>query len=295
MELRRLLSHVNDPNHPAHGVISTALVAGLTLVDPRPLTTGRRLVYRGAVAALTAWTVAVSLRSADEIGVIPPAGRAAITVGAAGAALGVAEAGEALDARMHDRLARSGARRPRVWLAAGGAVLSLAAWWLGRLSDSAQSAGEDSEPEDVLIELPDDVRTLAERVLSATDAFGAPELRAQLAQARLIDEREEPGATFWPSARLHVPDGSPRAVPGEATFPVIGRFRALDDRTFDLRVLVVAGRLDSLHVEESADWTSEDWDGWYGAGRDLDELGAWPAPDGLELLIETKDGWSPAP
>lgn len=56
-----------------------------------------------------------------------------------GAALGFAEAGESIDARLQDLLSRAGVRRPRIWIAAAEASLSLAVWWIARLGERAAS------------------------------------------------------------------------------------------------------------------------------------------------------------
>ncbi|GAA4195758.1 hypothetical protein GCM10022219_21340 [Microbacterium oryzae] len=136
-----MLAQLNDVNSVANGLVSTAATAGLTLIDPRKLTAGRRAAYRGAIAALTAWVAWTALRE-DDVAVSPGA-RVGITTGAAGAVLGFAELGEALDARMHDGLVRAGAARPRLWLAAAAAVLSLVSWWGGRTAGRRQAGTRD--------------------------------------------------------------------------------------------------------------------------------------------------------
>lgn len=250
MRFRGFLKSVNDSNSVAHGAVSAALVAGLALIEPRGLTTGRRLAYRGAIAVFTAWTVWASLRPRQEedLDLIGPIGRAAVTVGGAGSALGIAEAAEAIDARVHDGLVRVGARRPRLWLAAGEAALSLVAWWVGeRVGDQSSSLFDFDEPVEQLVALPEELRQLAERILAATDEHGAPQLRDQLAVAKAVSFDD--GAIEMSFAQFNVPESLPRAVPGTATFPVIGRFRALGDRSFDIRLFVDNGRLESIRLE----------------------------------------------
>lgn len=293
MGFRGVSRRLNDPNSVAHGVVSTGLVAGLALIEPRRLTTGRRLAYRGAAAAVTAWTVWASLRprtdsDPDPIGSI---GRAAVTTGAAGAALGFAEAGEAIDARVHDRLARAGARHPRLWLALGEAAFSVAAWWTSRLGDRIDPEDIDAVegPVRALVDLPEELRAVVSLVLSTTDEHGAPQLREQLSAARVISF--DAGAIEVSFAQFDIPEDMPRAVPGTARFPVIGRFRALDDRTFDVRVFAEDGRLESVHIDEGADWTPEERDAWYESGHDLSELTTWPRPEDIELLAETEAGY----
>lgn len=278
-----------------HGVVSTGLVAALALVEPRKLTTGRRLGYRVGVAAVAAWTMWVSLRTSKNTGpdLLGPVGRVAVTTGAAGAVFGFAEAGEAIDARLHDGLVRVGARRPRLWLAAGEAALSALAWGMGRVSDRAgvDDLDDFEEPERALIDMPAGLREMASHVLSATDGHGAPELREQLAGARVVSFGD--GALDISFAQFDTPKGLPRAVPGDATFPAIGGFRALGNRTFDIRIFVEDGRLESIRIDEGADWSDEARDSWNNTGRDLSELMGWPAPGDIELLIETATGYKP--
>jgi len=295
MGVRGFARRVNDPGSVVHGVVSTGLAAGLVLIEPRKLTTGRRLAYRGVVAAVTAWTVWASLRpgSSSEADPVGPVGRAAVTTGAAGAAFGAAEAGEAIDARLHDGLASAGARRPRLWLAAAAAALSAAAWWIGRLGDRIDIDDADTwdEPTQFVVDVPEDVRALAVQLLSATDECGAPELRVQFDGARLVSYDE--GRVETGFAQFDTPEGFSRAVPGDATFPVIGRFRALEDRTFDVRLVVENGRLDSIHIHEGADWTPAEQAAWNDAGHDITDLGAWPLPEQIDLLVETPAGYRP--
>ena len=292
MPFRSALRALNDPNSVAHGVVSTGVVAALALIDPRSLTTGQRAIYRLANAGLAAWIVGISFRSADPSGSIPPMGRAALVAGTGGATLGFAEAGEAVDARVHDAIARAGAAHPRRWLAAGGAILALGSWGLGRALDTPE---DTPEPEEVVVDLPEDIRTLAAHLLSATDDFGAPELRAQLADARrlVFDDSDDSDDEFWPDAQLAVSDELPKAVPSNATFPGVGRVRAFGDLSFDVRLMVTNGVLTSVVVEEGADWAAEQRDAWYESGRHLGELGNWPVPGDLALLVETREGLRP--
>lgn len=291
MPIRSALRALNDPTSITHGVVSSCVVGVLTLIDPRRLTVGQRLVYRLANAGLAAWTVGVGFRSSDPSGAVPPVGRAALVAGAAGAALGFADAGEAVDARVQDAIARTGARHPRRWLAAGGTVLAFGSWWASRTLDAP---GNEDTPEvhEAAVDLPEDVRALAAHLLAATDLFGAPELRAQLAHAqRLVFDDSDGG--FWPVAQLQVDVDLPRAVPADATFPVVGRFRAMGDVTFDVRLVVTDGVLASLFVDEGGDWTPEQRDAWYESGGDLGALGGWPALGDLEMLIESPEGLRP--
>ncbi|GAA1420069.1 hypothetical protein [Agrococcus citreus] len=292
---RSALSPLGDADSVAHGVVSSAAVAALTLIDPRVLTPGRRLGYRAAMAGLTAWSTWALLRT--EAGAALSAGaRLGMVVGAAGATLGIAEAGEALDARLHDRVRAAGIDRPRALLAAAAGAISIGGWWLGRRSDAAAAtavAGVEDEPAEELVEVPDDVRALADRLLAATDGFGAPELRSQLAAARAVRwEGPEPEG-FWPGIGFAVPAGAPLAVPGDANLPVIGRYTAVEGRSFDVMLGVQDGRLAMLSISEGRDWSDDERIAWIEADRGVHELQGWPSPDELELLVETPDGLRP--
>lgn len=269
-------------------------MAALALIDPRALSTGGRVLYRGALAAMTAWTVwtGVRPRRATDPDPIGPVGRAAVVTGAVGAAIGLAPAGEAIDARIHGRLVRGGVRQPRLWIAAGNAVLSLGAWWAARsLDDAAEMESWFDVSSMTTTEVPDDVRAVAARLLGATDGFGATELREQLARARATTFVD--GELQADYVAFEVADDAPRAVPGNATFPVIGRFRALDNRTFDVRLTVADGHLNAYEVVEGADWSNDQLDAWETEGNDVGQLESRPDAGELELLIETPNGYEP--
>ena len=148
----------------------------------------------------------------------------------------------------------------------------------------APETDEPDEPD--LVDIPDEVRALAERLLGATELYGAPELRAQLAGAR---------ATLFagPSIGFDVPAGTALAVPGDANFPVVGLYRALDDRTFEVYLGVLGGHLSTLSVSEARDWTEAQQEEWFEGGRGVHELPGWPDPASLELFIETPQGLRP--
>ena len=308
MELRGILRELNNPNSVIHGVVSTAAVTGLALVEPRKLTTGRRLAYRSAIAGLTAWVMHASLRpvNEDDFDIVGPVGRAAITTGTAGAVFGIAEVGEKLDARLHDSIKRAGVRHPRLWMATGEGAVSAATWFLGRRFDNGgisfedifneafEEAMEEEErvaPNRTLHEVPENLRAIISAMLEATDEFGAPQLREQLAAASVYHwNGAEPD---FNSAQFHVPNHIPRLVPGNYRFPVIGRFTALGDLTFTIQFFVDDGYLGSVHIEDSGDWTQEQLDRWEEICEDVPERDIIPSPDKVELLIETNSGYQP--
>ncbi|MEV8266275.1 hypothetical protein [Microbacterium sp. NPDC076911] len=288
---RVALAQLNNSRSVTNGVVSASLMAVMTLIEPRRLTTVGRLFYRLSMAVLTAWGVWVVLRSDDD-GTLPAAARAGVTVGAAGATLGIAEAGEALDARLSDSLVRAGATRPRAILAVGAAAVSLASWWVARTRpETTQQECFDEGAAEQQVDVSDEVRAIVSQLLMVSNEFGAPELRAQLASARASVYQGSQLGAFWPGVGFRVPADLPLAVPGDATFPVIGRYRALGDRTFDVYLVVQEGRLATLAISEARDWTDEELESWMDADHGLQELGSWPSVDELDLLIETAEGY----
>ena len=175
-----------------------------------------------------------------------------------------------------------------------GACLTGAAFMTRQVRDAVPTlddlrAAQDPEPaeaeagEPELVDVPDEARALAELLLGATEGYGAPELRAQLDEAR---------ATLFggPSIAFEVPGDLPFAVPGDANFPVVGVYRALDDRTFEVYLSVLSGHLSALSISEGRDWTEEQQTEWFEGGRGVHELPGWPDTSELELFIETPDG-----
>ncbi|WP_313551253.1 hypothetical protein [Corynebacterium sp.] len=296
MELRGILNKLNNPNSVLHGVVSTGAVTALTLVEPRKLSTGRRLAYRGATAGLAAWSMHAGLRpiSENDFDVIGPIGRAAISTGTAGVVMGAAEVGEGLDARLHDAVKRTGVRHPRLWLAAGGGTFAAAAWWLGRRFDGGGVNLDEvlpDAPNRTLHEVPDNLRAVINTLLEATDEFAAPQLREQLAEASVYHWDGE--APDFDSTQFHVPYHISRVVPGNYRFPVIGTFTAVQDLPFTIELFIDDGYLDSVNIERTPDWTPEQEERWEEICAVNPDLELIPSPDDVELLIETPSGYQP--
>lgn len=297
MRVRELLNQLGDPNSVAHGVVSTVATTGLALIDPRRLSVGGRLAYRSAAAVLGAWTTWAGLRPTGGVDPLGRVGRVAGAVGAAGAVMGVAEASEAVDARLHDSLVRAGATRPRLWLAGGQAALSVLAWWGGRAADRRSEAEAEAEAlhrdehVEILVPLPEDLRYVIERVLSSTEDHSAAALRTQVPAVRVAEPSDDDD--FWPHESLITDLDVARVVPASSTFPVLGRFRALGDRTFDVRLGIDDGRLSGLWVQEGGDWTPGERESWENDDRELSDLRTWPNAADLELFIETPEGHRP--
>ncbi len=282
---------LNDPHTVENAVGLTGATAGLTLIDPRRLSVGGRIAYRAALGAITGWATWTAVRTEHEY-LMPTAAKIGVTAGAVGVVLALCEASEALDARIHDALASSGVRRPRLAMAGATAALGVGSWWLARRVDNEFP---DFEPDDdpatpETVPVPEEVRALVSAILEKTESFGARELRAQLAQAGAIAYMGEREDEFYPGIGFEVPEKLPHAVPANATFPVIGRYRPLDGRTFDVRLFVSEGRLASLDVFHSAEWSEDEIFEWEMSGRSVQDLPGWPSPDELAFLIETPEG-----
>ncbi|GAA3652381.1 hypothetical protein [Microbacterium marinilacus] len=134
---------------------------------------------------------------------------------------------------------------------------------------------------------------LVEALLAADEGYGSAELRAQLASARAVRYEGPDPDGFWPGIGLEVPGDLPLAVPGDANFPVVGLYRPLDGRVFEVYLTVLGGRLSTLSISEGRDWTEDEQVEWMEAGRGVHELPGWPVPADLELLVETPGGLRP--
>jgi hypothetical protein len=268
VDLRDSLRRLGDPHSTEFGVVSSVAVGALSLIDPSALSPARRAAYRTALAAVTGAMTWAAARS--EFGSVEA--RVGTTVG---------EAGEAVDARMQRGLVRLGVRRPRVVIAATSVAFAAAtfladrAWNLHTLPDPDALGWEDRL-------LPDPVRVLTSALLARTDAFGAPELRAQLETAR---ERTFTNERFQsPSfVQFVVADDAPLAVPGNAAFPVTARFAADDGTLYIVTLAIGDGRLASLEIVEVTDDGEEP----------TREMGRWPEAHEVTLHVETPRGTVP--
>lgn len=262
--------------------------AGLGLVRPARLSPGWLLLYRLATAGLAGVTVWSAL-SRDPF----PDERFTVGagLGAAGLTMAVAPVAESVDERLHRRLQHAGARHPRRLLAAGTLLVgALAALLDRRLAAAPIWPAEADDPEQGLVDVPAEVRALAAALLAQTDQYGAAELRAQLATARAELYQGPTADGFWAGIGFHTDPALPRAVPGEANFPVIGRYTAIEDRSFEVYITITGGMLANLSISEGSDWGEQDRQSWELADRGIHELTGWPTPTELTFYIETPSG-----
>lgn len=294
------LRRLGDARSVEHGVVTSAATGALALIDPAALGPRARFALRLANAGLGAVVVWASLRDEPQLQ-DQPGLRGGLTAGAAGLTLAAAELGEAADARFQHRLERAGVPAPRLAMALGAVAATAASWWFSKRSADQRELEElerlfdDELPmlEEQLVDVPAPVRALVEALLERSEDHGSYELRAQLKLARAVEYDGEGEEAFYPGIGFAIPEGSPLAVPGNANFPVVGRYTALDDRIFDAVVSVQEGRLANLLVQPASDWTEEEQLDWFEQGRDVQELPGWPTPDQLEFLVETREGLKP--
>jgi hypothetical protein len=268
----------------------SALCGVLTYPDPATQTPGGRLGVRIGSAALSGFVTWVGLRDLQDDFFRRPL-RAGLTAVAIGATLGLADASDAVDAKLHRGLIRRGVARPRAVLAAASAILMVVAAVSGRSRSAPVSEPDGSDvAEETTVEMPEDVRRLIDALLAATESWGAPQLRVQLAAARVIEYLGEDEDAFYPGIGFEVPDGLPRAVPHDTRFPVAGRYHPLDGRSADVTLTIADGKLAHLSIAPGADWTPDDEIVWMDAGGSIQDIDRWPAPDELVLLLDTVDG-----
>lgn len=269
----------------------TAASAGLAFVRPARLSRVMIGVYRVTMSALAGVSVYSSLRE-DLLLSTTPSVPISSSIGAAGLVLGVAPAAEWLDSRLERGLTRAGVRYPRAAMAILVVIMGVLAAVLERaLAPRASNASAETPSSDV--DVPDEVRSLAEALLGQQDICGAVQLRAQLASARGEIWEGSDSSGFWPGVGFRVDPALPRAVPGNANFPVVGRFTAIEGRTFDVYLSVHDGRLASLGITEADDWPADELAEWTHTDRGVHELTAWPSPADITWLVETPNGLSP--
>jgi hypothetical protein len=279
MTLPSRTRRLTDPRSLENGLASSAAMGALTLIDPARLSPGGRLAYRGAMAALAAAGVAIELNADDDDLFLDPTSRVAITVGAAGLILGMAEVSEHWDARMYGYLAQRGVSRPRLLMAAGATAFSLASFALGRLVTRPQPAGRWDDL--VLQPVPAEVRALVLGLLDATDGYGADQLRAQLETAQV---EASAAGDFSSVVEFVVPDGAQRAIPHDFTFPVKAHFRTDSGEEVRALLIVQDGKLDALvldSVADNGDFENED------GPVDLDDAGRWPALHEVTFVLDS--------
>lgn len=202
--------------------------------------------------------------------------RAVAGLAAAAVALRLADAGDALDSRMVQKLRSAGVRHPRRWMAAGAAALTFAAF----LADRAAARKEEYEAVSDLERLRPvgpAVRNLIEGILRAADVTGADALLAQLDVAQEIYWDDG----FSSTAQFRVPDELPRAVPHNQVFPVRALYTAPNGLPLQVLLQVFDGKIDHLAIDTV--------DPEYPDSVD-DLLEAWPDLSAVTYVLDRPDG-----
>ncbi|GAA1114232.1 hypothetical protein [Arthrobacter flavus] len=268
-EKQHLLS---DPASPVFGILSTAIMGGLSLIDAAKLDDQQRRAVHVGTAVFTGLYIGVTVG-----GKYLPL-RVLAGLAAAAAALRFADVGDVIDARLEEKLRRAGTRHPRRWMAAGAAAFTFS----GFLGDRAAARrGQsmtmlDDEPEQVR-SLDPRVRGLIQCLLDASDIAGARELREQLGAAQEVYWADE----FISTVYFKVPADLPRAVPHDQVFPVRAQFSGPEGAPYQVLLQISAGQLDHLAVEPSDQETAESVDNF---------LKEWPDPSEVVYVLDNADG-----
>ncbi len=290
--LRRLSPFV-DPSRLEYGIASSVVIGALSLVDPARLTPGWRIAFRAAVAGLTGALTLLELRRTPASEGDPAefgwrvghreVASGGIVVGVAGTVFGLSELSENLDARLMSGLTRAGVRRPRLLLAAVSTLASIAAY-LAVVTD-VDAASDDSVDGPRYAAVDPAVRDLVEGMLAATDGYGARELRAHWATARVeLWSDEDEAGVFSRWLEFAVDEDLPRAIPHDTTFPVRARFVTPAGVPVEAFLLVSGGRPRTLLLDV-VDGTPE----LEASGDDdpFDSVTAWPVRTEVTFVLDT--------
>lgn len=218
-------------------------VGALGLVEPRPLGPWARAAYRVSTAAVGGLLVADT--TSEDASLLSPALDGILT---GGLALGLMDLSEALDGRIVDALQGLGVHRPRLLLAAAGAVGAVAVYLLPAVTGTEErwTTAEEILGEPEVAELPEGVRALLAALLEAPadgeDLPGAPALREQLDTA--VHLRYGGSSS---DVQLIVEEPKRLAVPRNQTWPVTGSFEQAGF-TFQLELQIDAGMLGMLSI-----------------------------------------------
>lgn len=266
---------LTDPASPSFGVLSTAVAGALPLIDASRMPPEQRRIVHFATAVLSGAYTAVIVGGRHKK-LIPLKVAAGLVT--AGAAMRFADAGDAFEARMEQRLRRAGSRYPRVWMAAGSAAVTFAGFLTDRVAAREGSPGSKAIDQGERVRpVSTAVCALVEGLLGATDVPGAETLHAQLHSAQEVYWTDG----FTAGVYFRVPSDLPRAVPHEQVFPVRGLFSDPDGSTRRLFLQISNGKLDYFGVE-AADLQDDD--------HFNDLIDAWPDPSKVAHVLDAPDG-----
>lgn len=263
---------LSDPASPIFGILSTATMGALSLIDASTLGDRQRRSVHVGTAVVTGLYAGVTVGGKH----LPLRVLAGLAGGAV--ALRFADLGDIIEARLEEGLRRAGARHPRRWMAAGAAAVTFA----GFLGDRAAARRESAvamldDASEQVNPLDPRVRGLIEGILGASDTAGAQELRAQLAVTQELSWGDEFTSTMY----FDVPADLPRAVPHDQIFPVRAQFTGPGGAPNQVVLQLSAGHLDHLAVEP-ADQENVDLDDGL--------LAEWPDPSEVTHVFDGVDG-----
>lgn len=281
MTLATSLRRVADPRTIESGLVSSAAVGALALVDPARLSPVRRWAYRLAVAAVASASVALEVAADESFVPAHPWAKVALPVATSGLMLGFAHQSEAWDQKVSGWLRRTGVPRPRLAIAAGTFAFSFGSQLLGRTLETVRFplAGEPPELQPV----PAEVRDLVLGMLAATTQYDADVLRTQLDTARVNVWPGESG--FSSLVDFAVGDDVRLAVPHRFTFPVKAHFTNRRGQPVQASLLVEEGLLDALVLDDAPDSTGL----WIDGSLAVDQVDHWPAVADVMFVLDTPE------
>ncbi|RAX49892.1 hypothetical protein DQ353_06930 [Arthrobacter sp. AQ5-05] len=246
-----MTSSPDAPKKSPRARIATALISGaasgaLTLIDParfKPCTRRSLVAGSGAAYAAVAWVGSSGNEEYKPGNVLR--GSLALGLGALGAI--ATHYSFALDGKIHQSLLRRGIGNPRPLMAVGSGILTAALVLMESPAQEAEPVGYDHDAGPAEREISVELRDLVAGMLNATEDFGAPQLREQLAVAK---EQYWVGPDeFSCSLSFVVPVDAARTVPRNFTFPVHADFTTPDGHPMRVSLQVHDGVLDTLLID----------------------------------------------
>jgi hypothetical protein len=278
----RRLGAFADPFRIEYGIASSVAVGALSLIDPARLSPGWRLALRGVTAGVVGGLTLLELRRARLLE-DNPAARAGVAFGIAGAAFGLSEASENLDARITAGLTKAGVRRPRIVLAVASTLTSIASFRSG--TPDEEEASERAADGPCYAEIDPVVRELVDGMLAATPEHTSEAMRRQWATARAESWSVDGAGEFSRWLEFSIDEETSKVVPYDFTFPVKGQFLTPSGILAEAALLISGGRLRSLVLDVVQDSDELDDDGY--DGDPLDTVTEWPAVHDVSFVVDT--------
>lgn len=263
--------------------LAAGIASGLlTLIDPAKVRPGIRRATVTASGIATGAVVWLSSSSNEEY--VPEKelrGSLALGIGALGA-VGT-HYGFVVDGKIHQMLLRCGVRNPRPLMALVSGILSTAVILL-EPSSAAKTTDHDNDiygATPLEREISQPLRELLAAMLAATEDFGAPLLREQLAGAR--EQHWGEPKEFTTELTFVAPEGAGLTVPRDYTFPVHADFTTSPGQQMRVSLQIQDGVLATLFIdalqEQPAAAHSDDTD-------PFEALTRWPLASEVTFTLE---------